>query len=148
VSTARPGVLRIGTRVRFDGVIQTIVGLSGTMVRLAREDGEASVIQLPHLLASPGFEALDREERPRQALSATAMGGVPKASVEDALRWEPHIVEVLTGVRHDAPEGAKPRPCYDPARRSLPEREEAKAAELSDRSPLGSLSRSPVAPAT
>lgn len=130
MSTARPGVLRIGIRVRFDGVIQTIVGVSGTVVRLAREDGEASVIQLAYLLASPGFEVLDREERPRQPLSAAAMSGMPKAAVEDALRWEPHIVEVLTGVRPDAPERTKPRPCYDPARHSLPEREKAKAAEM------------------
>jgi hypothetical protein len=122
--------LRIGNRVRLDGVIQTVVGLSGTVVRLAREDGEASVIQLAHLLASPGFGILDREERPRQALYAAAMRGVPEAAVEDALRWERHIVEVLTGVRPDAPERAKARPSYDPARRSLPEREEAKAAEL------------------
>ena len=37
---------------------------------------------------------------------------------------------MLTGVRPDAPPGARPRPAYDPATRSLAQREQAKAAEL------------------
>jgi hypothetical protein len=44
VSASRPGVLRIGARVRFDGAVQTVVGLSGTLVRLARQDGQGSVV--------------------------------------------------------------------------------------------------------
>ena len=37
-----PGVLRVGDRVRFDGLTQTVVGLSGTLVRLADEQGRSS----------------------------------------------------------------------------------------------------------
>ena len=42
-----------------------------------------------------------------------------------------HIVEVVYGLRPDAPPGAGPRPEYDPERTSLTGREKAKAAELS-----------------
>jgi hypothetical protein len=39
-------------------------------------------------------------------------------------------VEVLTGVDPDADPGSPPRPEYDPAARSLAQREEAETAEL------------------
>ena len=32
-------VLRVGDRLRFDGAVQTVVGLSGTLVRLAMSTG-------------------------------------------------------------------------------------------------------------
>jgi len=35
--------------------MQTVVGLAGTLVRLAGYDGQASAAQLAHLLASEGF---------------------------------------------------------------------------------------------
>jgi Mu transposase, C-terminal len=50
--------------------------------------------------------------------------------VQEALRWQRHIVEVLRGVPPDAEEGTVPRPEYDPAVFSLTRREQAKAAEL------------------
>ena len=58
MSAWRGGVLQIGARVRFDGAAWTVVGLSGTLVRLAGQDGQASVVQLAHLLASEGFEIM------------------------------------------------------------------------------------------
>jgi hypothetical protein len=113
VSTARPGVLRIGARVRFDGTVQTVAGLSGTLVRLAGQDGRASVVQLAHLLASEGFEVIGGADRTRPPLSAAVLGGVPGEAAGDALRWERHVVEVLTGVPPDAPPGTAARPGYD-----------------------------------
>ena len=130
MSTSRPGILRVGARVRFDGAAQTVAGLSGTLVRLAGQDGAASVVQLAHLLASEGFEIIGGADRTRPPLSAVALGGVPEDAVQDALRWEQHIVEVLTGVPPDAPPGTAARPGYDPAVCSLAQREQAKAAEL------------------
>jgi putative transposase len=130
VSATRPGVLRIGDQVRFVGVAQTVVGLSGTLVHLAGQDGQAGVVHLAHLLASEGFEIIggaDRRRRP--SLSAAVLGGVPEDAVQDALRWERHIVEILTGSSPDAPEAAA-WPRYDPAVYSLAQREQAKAAEL------------------
>ena len=130
MSTSRPGILRVGARVRFGGAAQTVVGLSGTLVRLAGPDGAASVVQLAHLLASEGFEVIGGADRTRPPLSAAALGGVPGAAVQDALRWERHIVEVLTGSVPDTPPGTAARPGYDPAVWSLAQREQAKAAEL------------------
>ena len=66
----------------------------------------------------------------RPPLSAAALGGVPEDAAGDALRWERHIVEVLTGALPDAPPGTASRPGYDPAAYSLAQREQAKAAEL------------------
>ena len=88
MSTSRPGVLRVGARVRFDGAAQTVVGLSGTLVRLAGQDGAASVVQLAHLLASEGFEIIGGAGRTRPPLSAAALGGVPEEAAGNARRWE------------------------------------------------------------
>ena len=130
MSAWRGGVLRIGARVRFDGAAWTVVGLSGTLVRLAGQDGQASVVQLAHLLASEGFEIIGGAGLMRPPLSAAALGGVPEDAAGDALRWERHIVEVLTGALPDAPPGTASRPGFDPAAYSLAQREQAKAAEL------------------
>jgi putative transposase len=128
--SARPRVLRVGALVRFDGAAQTVVGLSGTLVRLAGQDGQASVVQLAHLLASEGFEIIGGADRMRPPLSVAALGGVPEKAAGDALRWERHIIEVLTGTPPDALPGTAARPGYDPAVCSLAQREQAKAAEL------------------
>jgi hypothetical protein len=52
---------------------------------------------------------------------------VPAPVLQEALWWEQHILEVLTGVR---PGEQDRRPQFDPQQRSLVEREAAKAAEL------------------
>ena len=130
MSASRPGVLQVGARVRFGGAVWTVAGLSGTLVRLAGQDGQASVVQLAHLLAGEGFEIIGGAGLARPPLSAAALGGVPDDAAGDALRWERHIVEVLTGAVPDAPPGTAPRPGYDPAAYSLAQREQAKAAEL------------------
>ena len=116
--------------MRFGEAVQTVVGLSGTLVRLAGQDGQASVVQLAYLLASEGFEIIGGAGRMRPPLSAAALGGVREDAAGDALRWERHIVEVLTGAVPDAPPGTAPRSGYDPAAYSLAQREQAKAAEL------------------
>jgi hypothetical protein len=58
------------------------------------------------------------------------LDSLPDHVVEAAKQWERHIVEVTTGVAPDAPDGAVPRPEYDPATRTLSDREITKAAEL------------------
>ena len=126
----RPGVLKVGDRVRFDGSMQTVVGLAGTLVRLAGYDGQASAVQLAHLLASEDFEIVGGSGQKRPPVSGSALAGLREDVAKDALRWERHIVEVFTGVDPDAEPGTEPRPQYDPAVYSLAQREEAKAAEL------------------
>ena len=58
-------------------------------------------------------------------MSAAALGGIPEAAVEDARRWERHIIEVMTGVPPDAPPGTPARPGFDRAAYSLAQREQA-----------------------
>nr|WP_211244127.1 Mu transposase C-terminal domain-containing protein [Actinospica robiniae] len=55
----------------------------------------------------------------------------PKPAADRARWWEAHILEVLRGLPPDAPDGAAPRPQFDPREHSLAQRERAKAAELS-----------------
>lgn len=122
-------MVRVGDRVRFVGAAQTVVGLSGTLVRLVDDQGRASAVALAHLLADPGFERNGETSR-AGLLPAGLLARVPQEAVDEALWWEPHIVEVLTGLRPDAPAGARARPRFDPATRSLEQRERAKASEL------------------
>jgi putative transposase len=122
-------VLRVGDRIRFDRVGQTVVGLSGTLVRLADEHGRTSVIRLPHLLADPSFERLGQRD-PSPVLPAGLLNSLPAQTLQEAEWWERHIVEVLTGLPPDAPPDARPQPELDPMTRTLRQREQAKAREL------------------
>jgi putative transposase len=126
---ATVAVLRVGDRVRFDGMVQTVVGLSGTLVRLADEHGQTSVSRLPHLLTDPSFERLGQHD-PGPVLPAGLLNGLAEQTVEAARWWEHHIVEVLTGRPSDTPPDARPRPGFDPETCTLRQREQAKAEEL------------------
>jgi hypothetical protein len=122
-------VVRPGDRVRFDGQVQTVAGLSGMLVRLADEAGGTSTMHLPTLMISPGFEVLGSGNR--RVMPAGLLDHVPAAQTEEVLWWHRHMVELRTGLPPDAPQGVTPRPEYDPATRTLVEREASKAAELS-----------------
>ena len=128
-SPIRLARLRIGDRVRFSGAVRTVIGLSGTLVRLAGTDGALTEVMLAELVRSAGFELIGVP--PRTPLpQVTPLDGLPEAVVAEALWWERHIVEVLRGIPPDAPAGTVPEPPYDPRSRSLTRREQAKAAEL------------------
>jgi putative transposase len=129
---SRTMVLRIGDQVRFDGLVQTVVGLSGTLVRLADEQGRGSVVRLPYLLGADGFQRLG-ERVAGPVLPAGSLHGAPPEVIEEAQWWEHHIVEVITGRPPDADPGAPPRLGYDPVTRSVVQRELAKATELAAR---------------
>jgi hypothetical protein len=125
----RPGELGIGDRVRFNGRDQTVIGVSGSVVRLADVEGQVATVSVSGLLSADGFTVLDA--RPRPGLPAVSvLDGLPGEIVHEARWWQRHIVEVLRGVPPDAEEGTVPRPEYDPAVWSLTCREQAKAAEL------------------
>ena len=125
-----PLVVRPGDRVRFEGRVHTVVGMSGVLVRLADEQGWGSAMHLPTLMVSPGFEVLGSGGRPRR-LPAGLLDALPPGEAEKVLWWHRHMTELLTGLPPDAPAGATPRPGYDPASQNLAAREKAKAAELS-----------------
>ncbi|MEV4478020.1 Mu transposase C-terminal domain-containing protein [Nonomuraea sp. NPDC049504] len=105
-----------------------MVGLAGTLVRLAAESGGTTAVHLPHLLADPSFELLGGPAGHR--LPAGLLDDLAEEVVQEACWWEQHIVEVLTGVRPDAPAGTRPRPEFDPDLHTVRERDQAKAREL------------------
>jgi putative transposase len=125
----RPGELGIGDRVRLGGQDLTVIGISGTVVRLAGTAGQVATVSVSGLLAAEDFTVLDA--RPRPGLPAVSvLDGLAGEVVREAWWWQRHIVEVLRGVPPDAEAGTVPRPEYDPAVWSLTRREQAKAAEL------------------
>jgi transposase InsO family protein len=129
VSGARRRRVGIGDRILITGVPNIVVGVTGTRVRLADDEGGVRTVTTAELAADPRFEIAAAS--PKEPLPETGLEGLPAAAVEEASWWEAHIAEVVYGLRSDAPGGTRPRPQYDPERTSLTERERAKAAELS-----------------
>ena len=123
------GVLRPGDRVRFDGADHLVVALTGTLVRLRSDGGTEAVVLAAYLMASPEFAVMGSDPLPAMEPFGL-LDGLPAKVREDAREWERHLVEVETGLPPDPPEGAPPRPEYDPATTTVSEREQAKAAEL------------------
>jgi hypothetical protein len=123
------GVLRLGDRVRFDGAEHTVVGLSGTSVRLAGDDGVDMVLSAVHLQAAADFLVLTGDG-PTTLPPLGLLEAVPQPALDQARWWERHVVEVDTGLPPDAAADAVARAGYDPARFTLAQREEAKVAEL------------------
>lgn len=126
---ARPGRLRLGDRVQFQEHTYTVVGLTGMRVRLADVHGTGMLVDQVHLQAAEDFAVVGAGERAALG-SAALLGHLPKEVADRALWWQRHLIELLTGLPPDGPAGIQPRPEYDPAARSLAERERAKAAEL------------------
>lgn len=129
MTLAPPAVVRPGDRVRFDGADYLVVALAGTSVRLRGDDGTEAVVLASYLMASPEFAVVGGETLPSLD-SFGLLDGLPKKVLEDAREWERHLVEVQTGLPPLSPEGAVPRPEYDPAMTTVSERERAKATEL------------------
>ncbi|MGH3120068.1 MAG: integrase [Trebonia sp.] len=121
--------LRIGDRLRFRGAEHTVIGLAGTMVRLADPGGALIEVTSAELVTAGDFERVGVPS-PGPLPPASPLDGLPEAVVAEALWWERHIVEVLRGLPPDAQPGIVPRPEYDPELVSLTRREQAKAAEL------------------
>ncbi|WP_405693375.1 TnsA-like heteromeric transposase endonuclease subunit [Streptomyces coelicoflavus] len=129
VNSARPGRLRLGDRVRFQKHTYTVVGLTGMRVRLADTHGVGMLVDQVHLQSAEDFAVLGASDRAALG-SAALLDRLPEPVAERALWWQRHLVELLTGPPPDAPAGARVKSEYDPACRSLAERERAKAAEL------------------
>jgi hypothetical protein len=127
----RPGGLHRGDRIRYRGLSYTVLGLSGTLVRLAEDfrRGPDLAVHLGDLQADPDFEIVGSSGRLPVPASGL-MDGLAEHLVEEARWWERHVLEVIYGVGPDAPPGAVGRPEYDPARSTLTQRERVKAREL------------------
>lgn len=109
--------------------MRTVVGISGTAVRLADLQGTVTTVSMAVLAVAADFAVVVRHE-PAGLPPLGALEGLAPEVVEVARWWERHIVEVLHGRDPEAEPGSAPRPQYDPARCSLTQRERAKAAEL------------------
>jgi hypothetical protein len=128
VTVSRPPSLRAGDEILLGGAAQTVTRLSGSRAWLADVTGAESSIALAELLSTPGFGMVSRAPAalPPQGL----LDALPPEALEQARWWERHIVEVITGVPPEAGREARPRPEYDPAARTLRQRELAKVGEL------------------
>lgn len=120
------GLLRIGDTVRLDGAAHTVEAFEGAVTVLAPEGGGARVrVPLVTLYRFASIAAGARAPR----LAPSHLAEVHQPALEQARWWEQHVVEVETGRTRER-EQRPPRPEYDPATRSLAQREAAKAAEL------------------
>ena len=131
MTVSRPEMLRPGDEVRLGNGSRTVIAVTAAAVRLADVTGTESVVPLAQLLADPAFELITPRRRPAGLPPEGLLSQLPAAVAEQARWWEQHILEVVTGLRPDAGIGAVPRPEYDPATRSMRQREIAKIAELS-----------------
>ncbi|MFD0655562.1 hypothetical protein ACFQ2Y_50840 [Streptomyces malaysiensis subsp. malaysiensis] len=122
-------VVELGCQVRFGGRTWAVAALADGQVRLVAEDGAVAAVLLSLLFADAGFEILDAPGVPRVA-PLGLLESLPEAVRERALAWERHVQEVETG-RPGSGAAGPLRAEYDPQARTLAQREEAKAAELS-----------------
>ena len=121
MTVSRPAELRAGVEIRYRATLHTVLTVNGISVGLVDVAGEVTRVRVAELVADPGFEA----PLPRSGI----LEALPAMTREDALWWERHIVEVLTGHRPDSPPQAS-RPGYDLASTTLRQRELAKVDEL------------------
>ena len=124
----RHPVLRPGDMLRLGGATHTVAGLDSATVRLADVTGAVIEVPTAGLLADPSLELVTASRVPMAP--QPALERLPAETVETARWWERHLIEVITGVPPGSPPGTGPRPDYDPARRSLRQRELAKHDEL------------------
>ena len=122
-------VLAVGDRVRWEKRTWTVAVLEGVRARLVDDAGAVATVLLPHLLADPHFEIIGGAPR-GQVPPFALLGELPVSVREQAWAWERHVREVETGLPD--PRGGTPRPQYDPAVRTMAQREAAKAAELTE----------------
>jgi len=129
MAAAKRAVLRPGDWVCFDGGDHQVVALAGTSVRLRSAAGAETVVLASYLMASSEFEVIGGTP----ALVVEPFGlldGLPADVLAAARDWQRHVVEVETGLPPDAAPGTPLNPAYDPAARTLRQREQAKASEL------------------
>jgi transposase InsO family protein len=130
------GILAPGDQVRWMGNHYTVSALSGTTVHLAPAKGWAAppcAVLIQFLAAAADFAVLDESGRPLSAdplPNWSMLEGVNPDCAREARMWRRHVIEVDTGLLPEVPEDSTPREGYDPARFTLVQRYERKAAEL------------------
>lgn len=124
----RRAALRAGDRVRYHDRGHTVIGLSGTLVRLRGDDGTEAALLMTHLQTAADFAVLGGS--PGSTLPGIGLLAlVPAEALDRARWWERHILEVETG-RAGPDDLDEVREMYDPACTSLGQRELTKLDEL------------------
>ena len=106
-----------------------MVGLSGLHAQLADRVGNAKAVDLGLLQRTGSF--LGGADR-RPPLTHAVLAGVAGPAADEARRWEPHILEVLTGQPVGGDGDAVARRAFDPRTTTLTQREKNKADELAE----------------
>ncbi|MFI9058898.1 MULTISPECIES: hypothetical protein [Streptomyces] len=73
--------------MRLDDRLPTVVGLSGTTVRLLDEAGSASMVLLSHLLTSEDFELIGQNANQGRMPPFALLDIVPEREAEKAAAW-------------------------------------------------------------
>ena len=115
--------------MRVAGVPHLVIGVTGTLVRMADPAGNVCSVMVTELLGDDRYELADGPSAHPAAVPA-GLEALPAEAAEQARWWETHIAEVVYGVPPDAPPGTRPRPGYDPAVTTTTGRERVKASEL------------------
>lgn len=116
----------VGGQVVFQARTWTVAVLEGLRVQLVDAEGAVASVAWAHLLADKHFEVVG-QAKPGAVGPLGMLDALEKEARERALQWERHVREVETG---SADGSGQVSDRYDPARRSLGEREAAKAREL------------------
>ncbi|MFF4673835.1 transposase [Streptomyces sp. NPDC001279] len=121
-------VVEVGARFRYDGRVWTLAVLEGARATLVTDEGASAVVLLSYLFADPSFEVVGGPA-PGKVPPFGLLEALPEQVRERAQAWERHVREVETGFPDAVGQGV-PREQFDPATRSLAQRELAKAEEL------------------
>ena len=128
VAAARHRQVKLGAYVTFEGRAWQVAAVAGASVRLVDEDGQTASVLASFLFADPTFAVVDSPAP--GVVPWGLMESVPARERERALAWQRHIREIETGLPGGPASSGVPRPEYDPERKSMAEREQAKADEL------------------
>ena len=88
-ATGRPGELGIGDRVRFGGRDQTVIGVSGPVVRLADAGGQVVTVTVSGLLPEGDFAVLDARPRATRRAPSKRRRARSSSSARAASRFIP-----------------------------------------------------------
>lgn len=130
MSVSRPALLGVGMEVRFAGGMHTVTGLAGGAVTLVDVSGGVVEVQVGQLFNDATFGMVAPATRRAPLPPTGLLDGVPDEVMARARWWERHLVEVITGLPPDHDRDVVVRSQYDPAVRSLRQREIAKVTEL------------------
>ena len=123
-------VVRVGDLIDVDDVVWQVLAVAGEEVALRSTDGQqVATRRRVELLGRPV-----RTSRPLRLPLVEQVGLMEQLSAEqqtEALFWQTHLHEVLTGQPPNAPPGYRPRADFDPER-TMRQRVAAKTAELGD----------------